>query len=282
MIIASPNPPVRRRPVALSIAGSDSGGGAGIQADLRAFGYFRVHGTTVITAVTAQNPGAVSGVQAVSTEMVLAQLDAVLSAFSVGGIKTGMLFSAETIAAVAGRLAKEPRLPLVIDPVMVATSGSRLLCDDACGTLLEKLFPLSMVVTPNLPEAEILLGRRLSGLEAAAEAARELALRCGATVIIKGGHRDGARMIDAVSDGRQTWRLSAPRLAAPSTHGTGCSLSAAIAAQLALGQPPLAAIVTARCYVQSSLAVCVQVGDATWSMAAPDSRDNPGIVCEPW
>ena len=283
MTIASSSlPPAPRRPVALSIAGSDSGGGAGIQADLRAFGHFQVHGTTVITAVTAQNPGAVSQVQGISPEMVLAQLDAVFSAFSVGAIKTGMLFNAEIVAAVAGRLGNRSRLPLVVDPVMVATSGARLLRDDAGEALLEKLLPLATIITPNLPEAEILLGRGLAGLEEAAVAAHELACRYQATVIVKGGHREGEMMIDAVSDGRQAWRISAPRLAVPSTHGTGCSLSAAMAAQLALGQTPLAAILAARGYVQSSLAACVQVGDATWSMAAPDSRDNPGIVCEPW
>ncbi len=269
------------RPVALSIAGSDSGAGAGIQADLRAFGYFQVHGTTVITAVTAQNPGAVTGVQSISPELVLAQLEAVLSAFSVGAIKTGMLFSAEIIATVAARLAKGS-LPLVVDPVMVATSGARLLRDDACAVLRERLLPLATIITPNLPEAEFLLGRQVIGLEAAAEAARELAFDYEAMVIVKGGHRDGDRMVDAVSDGQRVWRLTAPRLAAPSTHGTGCSLSAAIAARLALGEPPLAAIVAARRYVQASLAAGVQVGKATWSMAAPTSGDNPGIVCEPW
>jgi hydroxymethylpyrimidine/phosphomethylpyrimidine kinase len=268
--------------VALSIAGSDSGGGAGIQADLRAFGYFQVHGTTVITAVTAQNPGAVTGVQAVSPELVLAQLDAVLSAFSVGGIKTGMLFSAEIIAVVANRLAAQPRLPLVVDPVMVATSGARLLRDDACAVLRERLLPLATIVTPNLPEAEFLLGWPVSSLAETVMAARELASQCGATVIIKGGHRDGNSMIDVVSDGQRSWRISAPRLAVPSTHGTGCSLSAAMAAQLALGQTPLEAIIAARRYVQSSLAACVQVGETTWSMAVPNSQDHPEIVCEPW
>lgn len=265
------------RPVALSIAGSDSGGGAGLQADWRAFQHFRVHGTTVVTAVTAQNPRQVLAIQAVSPEVVRAQLEAVLGAFSVRAVKTGMLFDAAIIAVVAEVLASR-HLPLVVDPVMVATSGARLLRDDAVAALSTRLLPLATVITPNLPEAELLLGRRLPDRAAAAGAARELARRHGGQVLLKGGHRTEATACDFFSDGDRLWTLSAPWLAARSTHGTGCSLSAALAAQLALGRAPLEAARNARAYVHASLKSCVQVGGDTWSMAAPEMLSCDEII----
>ncbi len=260
---------ISSKTVALTIAGSDSGGGAGIQADLRAFGVFGVFGTSVVTAVTAQNPGGVRGVHAVDPANVRAQLDAVLDAFQVGGVKTGMLFSAEIIRAVAeGLRARNRRFPLVVDPVMVATSGSRLLRDDAAEALCRELLPLAAVITPNLPEAEVLCGREVRTPQTVADAARELAARFGAAVLIKGGHSAEAPGTDLFCDrdGR-LWRLRTPDIAAPaSAHGTGCSLSAAAAACLTKGMEPLEALRHAKAYVYGALRNGVRVGPDSFAM----------------
>ena len=273
------------KPVALTIAGSDSGGGAGIQADLRAFGYFGVFGTSVITAVTAQNPGGVRGVHAVDPAHVRLQMDAVLEAFQVGGIKTGMLFSAEIIRAVAAGLrahaAAGRRIPVVVDPVMVATSGSRLLREDAAETLCRELLPLAAVITPNLPEAEMLCGRALRTPLAAAAAARELAERFGTAVLLKGGHSRETPGTDLFCDGSSLWRLRSPDLANPaSAHGTGCSLSAAAAACLAQGMAPLEALRQAKAYVYGALQSGIRVGPETFAMWSPERLPLADIQVE--
>lgn len=260
------------RPVALTIAGSDSGGGAGIQADLRAFATLGVFGTSVLTAVTAQNPRAVTDVQAVALRSVRRQLAAVLEAFAVGAAKTGMLFSPGLIRTVVAGLRCAPRLPLVVDPVMVASSGARLLREDAIRTLREELLPRATLITPNLPEAEILVARSLRSPQAVQAAARELAAATGAGVLIKGGHDTASPAVDVFCDGARLWVLRAPPVQDPPTgHGTGCALSAAIAAGLACGCAPLEAIRRAKAYVLGLLRHPVTVGSeqvfALWPAA---------------
>jgi hydroxymethylpyrimidine/phosphomethylpyrimidine kinase len=270
------------RPVALTLAGSDSGGGAGIQADLRTFNAFGVHGVCVIAAITAQNPRGVTGVGAVAPRLVRQQLAAVLDAFTVGAAKTGMLFNAAIIRAVAAALAARPELPLVVDPVMVATSGARLLRDDAVAVLVARLLPRAVLVTPNLPEAELLAGRPLRSSQARRAAVRELAARFGGHVLLKGGHdpRDPATDLLAAPDGT-LWRLTAPAVRHPlSTHGTGCTLSAAIAAGLARQAPLLEAVRAAKAYVAAAITAGVRVGPDTFTMGVPGAFDPAAVTID--
>jgi len=262
----------------LTIAGSDSGGGAGIQADLAAIAWFGGFGTTAITAVTAQNPSAVTGVYPIPPEGVAAQIAAVFSAFSVGAVKTGMLFSSPLIETVAAAVAVHRPRWLVVDPVMVATSGARLLRDDAVEALRERLLPRASLITPNLPEAEVLVGRRLAGVAEARQAALELASRDGAWVLVKGGHGQGDVAIDVLAHGAQCWEYRAPRVGAATTHGTGCSLSAAIAVCLAQGDTPLVAVRRAKAYVLARLRNCIQVGPEAWAMAPPEALPDTEVV----
>jgi hydroxymethylpyrimidine/phosphomethylpyrimidine kinase len=245
--------PVGRRPRALTIAGSDSGGGAGIQADLKTFAALGVYGASAITAVTAQNTVEVRAIHEVPTEVVAAQIDAVLDDIGADAAKTGMLSSAAIIEVVADRLRAHGPLPLVVDPVMVAKSGDRLLREDAVNALREMLLPLAVVVTPNAPEASVLAGLEVDDATSAREAARrirDLGPRC---VIVKGGHLEGDRADDIVFDGSEFHVLSAPRLATAHTHGTGCTFSAAIAAGLAQGLDPLAAAQAAKAYLHGAI-----------------------------
>jgi hydroxymethylpyrimidine/phosphomethylpyrimidine kinase len=258
------------RPTVLTIAGSDSGGGAGIQADLAAIAWFGGFGTTAITAVTAQHPHAVTGVYPLAPDSVVAQMEAVFSAFAVAAAKTGMLFSPSLIEAVAEGLARHRPRWLVVDPVMVATSGARLLREDAVEALRGRLLPLASLVTPNLPEAEVLLGCPVGTPTEAAAAAVELSRRYGVWVLVKGGHGRGEESVDALAGAGRSWLYRAPRVAAPTTHGTGCSLSAAIAACLARGEAPPEAVRQAKAYVLGRLRRCVQVGPGTWGMVAPE------------
>jgi hydroxymethylpyrimidine/phosphomethylpyrimidine kinase len=220
---------------ALTIAGSDSGGGAGIQADLKTFSALGVYGASVITAVTAQNTREVTAVEEVSLALVRAQLDAVLADLDIAAIKVGMLFSPGIVAAVAARL-RDVRAPVVLDPVMVAKSGDPLLQPAAVAALVRDLLPLAALLTPNLPEAARLLGEPVAGSveEMAAQGGRLRALGPRA-VLMKGGHRPGAILTDVLVTDAGALRLEAPRIATPNTHGTGCSLSSAIAAGLANG-----------------------------------------------
>lgn len=241
--------------IALTVAGSDSGGGAGIQADLKTFSALGVYGASVITAITAQNTRAVTAVHAVPVGVVTAQLEAVFADLAVAAVKIGMLGDAALIAGVAQGLC-ERRLPVVLDPVMVAKSGDALLPEDAVTALRELLLPLSTVLTPNLPEAARLLGvdQAASEEEMAAQGRALLALGPQA-VLMKGGHGQGARCVDLliVRNG-ETLRLEAPRRATRNTHGTGCTLSAAIAAGLARRQSLETAVRAAHAYLQGAIA----------------------------
>ena len=249
----------------LTIAGSDSGGNAGVQADLRAFHAYGLHGCTVFAALTAQNPFGVSAIHAVPPDFVAAQLDAVLGVYSIRALKTGMLADPESVEIVADRLAAHPEIAKVIDPVMIATSGARLISDDAMEVVKAKLLPLATLITPNLPEAEALSGLRGEGRAANVELARELGRRLygefGCAVLVKGGHGVGSAAVDVLYDGRGYEEFSAPWIANPvSTHGTGCSLAAALAAELALGRGVSAAVKGAKGYVHMAIANSYHVG----------------------
>ena len=242
------------RPVALTIAGSDSGGGAGIQADLRTFAAHGVHGLCAITAVTAQNTRAVTAIEPVRPRIVQAQLDAVFGDFDVRAVKIGMLATPAIVRAVAGALAKRPRLPVVLDPVLVATTGGRLSTTDLAPVLRRHLLNGVDLVTPNVPEAESLLGRRLRSADDLPEAALALLGFGARAVLLKGGHLKGRRVRDllALADGTLRWFEHA-RIDAQG-HGTGCTLSAAIAANLALGEAMEEAVRRAIGYVHRAMA----------------------------
>jgi hydroxymethylpyrimidine/phosphomethylpyrimidine kinase len=245
--------------VVLTIAGSDSGGGAGLQADLRTFAAHGLHGASAVTAVTAQNSVAVVDYVALDPRMVVAQIEAVGSDMPVAAVKTGMLATAEIVRAVADAAARL-RLPhLVVDPVMVAKSGDRLLDPAAEAAYRERLFPLAEVVTPNLPEAEALLGRPVRTLPDMREAARALRALGPRVVVVKGGHLEGDA-VDVVWDGERLEEIGAARIRTPHTHGTGCTYSAAIAARLALGDPPVEAVRAAKAYLTEAIRGAYAVG----------------------
>jgi hydroxymethylpyrimidine/phosphomethylpyrimidine kinase len=241
-------------PIALTIAGSDSGGGAGMQADLKTFAALGVHGTSAITCVTAQNPKRVTGIQPIRADMVRRQIEAVFDELPPAAVKTGMLYSTAIIRVVAEFFERGKRPPLVVDPVMVATSGAVLLKPSAIRILKERLLPLAALVTPNLPEAEILVGRNLHTLEELQQAAREIHARFGCPVLAKGGHLpDSPAAVDVFYDGRKSCLLTAPFVRGVSTHGTGCTYSAAIAALLALGHPLPRAVKLAKHHVTRAI-----------------------------
>jgi hydroxymethylpyrimidine/phosphomethylpyrimidine kinase len=242
----------------LTIAGSDSGGGAGIQADLKTFAAHRVHGLSAIAALTAQNTRAVTAVHLPPERFLRQQLDALFDDFAVGAVKIGMLASAGIIAEVADALQGQAALPVVLDPVMIASSGAALLQPDALRALRERLLPLATVLTPNLPEAEALLGRPLASRDEIDQAARELC-RAGGHVLLKGGHLPGDRLFDVYCGGHALERIEHPRLPLEG-HGTGCTLAAAIAAQLARGASPRDACVRACEYVHGALRHAIRPG----------------------
>jgi hydroxymethylpyrimidine/phosphomethylpyrimidine kinase len=249
---AAPRPV--RMPIALTIAGSDSSGGAGIQADLKTFSAFGVYGASVITALTAQNTRGVQGIEPVPARFVAAQLDSVLSDLDVRAIKTGMLADAEIVETAARKLRAVPRLALVVDPVMVATSGDALLRPDAIGALKSALAPLASIITPNLEEAAVLLGTGRAETEAQMreQAHALLALGCRA-VLVKGGHGTGAQAVDVLADAAGCETFASPRIDTPHTHGTGCTLSAGIVALLAQGVALADAVRRAKAFVRQGL-----------------------------
>ena len=241
-------------PIALTIAGSDSSGGAGIQADLKTFAALGVYGASVITALTAQNTQGVSGIHQVPAEFVTAQIDAVFSDLAIGAVKIGMVAQRATISAIAAGLARWSPNHLVLDPVMVATSGDRLLAAEAVDALRTELIPRASLITPNLPEAAALLDEPVASSEAAIEnqGRRLLSMGCRA-VLIKGGHGQGDESIDYLVDARRTVALAAPRIATANTHGTGCSLSSAIAAGLATGEDLETAVRNAKRWISAAI-----------------------------
>ncbi|MDQ6669388.1 MAG: bifunctional hydroxymethylpyrimidine kinase/phosphomethylpyrimidine kinase [Chloroflexota bacterium] len=241
-----------RRPRAMTIAGSDSGGGAGIQADLKTFQALGVYGTSAISAITAQNTLGVRAVHEVPTRLIADQIDAVAEDIGVDAAKTGMLSSADIIATVADRIRHWRIERLVVDPVMVAKSGDRLLREDAVQALVRELLPLALVLTPNLPEAEVLVGRPLASEEDIRRAARDIVGMGARSVVMKGGHREGDA-VDVLFDGHDFHTFISERIDTPNTHGTGCTFSAAIVAGLAEGQNVVEAVGMAKRYVTEAI-----------------------------
>ena len=248
-------------PVALTIAGSDSSGGAGIQADLKTFAALGVYGASVITALTAQNTSGVSGIHVVPADFVTAQIDAVFSDLGVRAVKIGMVAQLATIDAIVAGLTRWSPKHIVLDPVMVATSGDRLLATEAVEALRTKLIPLASLITPNLPEAAALLDEPLALSESAIEGQgkRLLAMGCRA-VLIKGGHGQGPESIDYLIGDNGIIALAAPRIATKNTHGTGCSLSSAIAAGLVKGEDVETAVRHAKAWVSAAIAAADRLG----------------------
>jgi hydroxymethylpyrimidine/phosphomethylpyrimidine kinase len=242
-------------PIAVTIAGSDSSGGAGIQADLKTFGALGVYGASVITALTAQNTNGVSAIHDVPADFVVAQIDAVFSDLDIKAVKIGMLSQAAAIAAVAAGLEKYKAANIVLDPVMVATSGDRLLAQDAVMALRRKLIPMALVVTPNLHEAAALTGQPMARDESEMETQGRQILALGPRfVLIKGGHGTGAESVDLLIGDGKAVRLAAKRIDTTNTHGTGCTLSSAIAAGLAKGDDLVTAAQDAKVYVTAAIA----------------------------
>lgn len=260
------NSPVANPPVALTVAGSDSGGAAGIQADLKTFSALGVFGTSAVTALTAQNTVGVRGVHAVPAPFVVAQIEAVLDDLPVAAVKTGMLATAEIVRAVA-KLAGAGRLPrMVVDPVMVASSGDRLLEPEAERLYIEELLPYASVLTPNLREAEVLLGRLLETLADQRDAAAELAALGPSTVVVKGGHPVSdtpGEAVDVVWHDGAVRELRMPRVDTANNHGSGCSFASAVAALLAKGQPVERAVAEAKEFIWRAVS-----GGAHWSLGA--------------
>ncbi|KPQ35591.1 MAG: hydroxymethylpyrimidine/phosphomethylpyrimidine kinase ThiD [Phormidesmis priestleyi Ana] len=248
-------------PVALTIAGSDSGGGAGIQADLRTFSFHRVHGTSALTCVTAQNTLGVTRVDALSPEAVIAQIEAVTSDIGVQAAKTGMLLNRPIIEAIAQHLQAHPIPQLVVDPVMVSRTGDKLIADEAIAALRHRLLPLATVLTPNRYEAQMLADMDIATLEDMRCAAKKIYALGPQVVIVKGGGFTGElRGVDVWYDGDRLEVMTTERVDTPNTHGTGCTLSSAIAANLAQGLDPLAAAIAAKNYVTNALKHSLSIG----------------------
>jgi hydroxymethylpyrimidine/phosphomethylpyrimidine kinase len=241
--------------IALTIAGSDSSGGAGIQADLKTFAALGVYGASAITALTAQNTTGVTGIHDVPPDFIVAQIDAVFEDLDVGAVKIGMLSQSAAIVAIARALDRDKAKNIVLDPVMIAASGARLLADDAIVTLKKELIPRALLITPNLPEAAALTGAPEAKSEAEMAAQAKQLLGAGArNVLIKGGHGEGPESVDLLIGPDLDVRLAAPRHASRNTHGTGCTLSSAVAAGLARGLGLAAAVRAAKDYVTAGIA----------------------------
>lgn len=260
----------RKQTAVLTIAGSDCGGNAGVQADIRAFHVFGLHACTVFAALTAQNPFGVRSIRVPEPGFIEDQIDAVMEEYDIGALKTGMLPTAAVIRAVGGRLLKRPEIKKVVDPVMVATSGAKLLEDSAINAMIGILLPMACLITPNLPEAGVILGREIKTRDEMAAAAGELHRRFGCAALVKGGHSILNVAEDVLFDGeRFTW-YSTPAVEHPlSTHGTGCSLSAAITASLAVGRPLREAVAEGKAYVYESIRTGVYVGRRATVLGTP-------------
>ncbi|MBU0678104.1 MAG: bifunctional hydroxymethylpyrimidine kinase/phosphomethylpyrimidine kinase [Verrucomicrobia bacterium] len=263
------------RPVVLTIAGSDSGGGAGIQADLKTFSALGVFGTSAITCVTAQNPDEVTAIVALEPEMVVKQIHTVCEGFPVRVAKTGMLYSAGIIKAVAAEDIVEGIAILVVDPVMVSTSGTRLLKEDAIEALCNDLLPKARVVTPNIQEAEILWGHAISSVEELKAAAREIGGKYDIACVVKGGHLDGDEVVDVLFDEGEEYVFTGARVKGAHTHGAGCTFASALAAFLAHRMLMSEAVARAKEYVAGAIEHAHQAGrhhplDFFWNLRSLD------------
>lgn len=252
-------------PAAMTIAGSDSSGGAGIQADLKAFRFFEVYGTSALTAVTAQNPDSVESIYPLPRQTVTEQIETVTDKISLRAAKTGMLFNREIIEAVTEKVQTwQKNNKLVVDPVMVAGSGARLLQEKAVESLRSGLLPLAAIITPNIPEAEILAESSITDKATAVTAAKKIAESLDCAVVLKGGHRIMEPMLDLLLVEDNAYWLSSPQLHPPNSHGTGCAMSAAIAACLALDMDIVESVIKAKAYVYEILGNCCRLGKETW------------------
>ncbi|MBI2222774.1 MAG: bifunctional hydroxymethylpyrimidine kinase/phosphomethylpyrimidine kinase [Acidobacteria bacterium] len=252
---------------ALTIAGSDSGGGAGIQADLKTFAAHGVYGTCAITAVTAQNTMGVTAIHTVPADIVVAQIEAVASDIGTDAVKTGMLATAAIVEAVAAAIADLDLPRVVVDPVMIAKGGAHLLDDEAIEAMKAELLPRAMVITPNAAEAAVLLGDEVRTLAQARAAARRLKALGPGAVIVKGGHIEGPYAVDILVDGRDLVELQSPRISTTSTHGTGCTFASAITANLALGHSLREAAQRAKDYVLEAIRHAPQIGSGHGPLA---------------
>jgi hydroxymethylpyrimidine/phosphomethylpyrimidine kinase len=265
----------------LTIAGSDSGGGAGIQADLKTFAALGVYGTSAITAVTAQNTVGVDAVAMIETSIVTAQIEAVAGDITIHATKTGMLGTSAIVEAVAAAIAELDLPNVVVDPVMIAKSGDRLVDDEGVRSMQLELLPRARVVTPNIPEAEVLSGGRITSLADAAEAARRIHDMGPTAVIVKGGHAAGDEIVDLLFDGRRCHELRTARIQTRNTHGTGCTFASAMAAYLALGRPVLEAATEAQAYVVGAIRHGLSIGrghgplDHFWRTRSSRSAPDP-------
>jgi hydroxymethylpyrimidine/phosphomethylpyrimidine kinase len=248
-------------PIALTIAGSDSGGGAGIQADLKTFAALGVYGTSAITAITAQNTIGVTAVQALAADLVTAQIEAVAGDMKLDVVKTGMLATSAIVEAVAAAISALELPSVVVDPVMIAKSGDRLFDAEALAALRSELLPRARVVTPNVPEAEVLADMRIATLDDAREAARRIHKLGAAAVVVKGGHLPGDEAIDLLFDGRTFTEYRAPRIDTRNTHGTGCTFASAIAAHFAHGRALPDAVRMAKGYVTGAIEHGLAIGN---------------------
>ncbi len=246
-------------PKAMTIAGSDSGGGAGIQADLKTFSALGVYGSSTLTAITAQNTVGVTRVHEIPIDIIVAQIDAVLSDIGADAVKTGMLASSAIVEAVAEEMERRQVSRLVVDPVMVAKSGDRLLREDAVEALRTRLVPLAAVVTPNIPEAEALTGLKIETDEDVRRAAEAIVQLGARAVVVKGGHREGPA-VDVFYDGARFQEFSAPRIDTVNTHGTGCTFASAVAAGLAKGLEVVESVELAKDYVTEAIRRSFPVG----------------------
>lgn len=245
---------------ALSIAGSDSGGGAGIQADLKTFSALGVYGTTVITCLTAQNPDTVTSVSSIPPSFIKAQLDAIFNYFPIKAVKTGMLYSRSIIEVVADYLQRKDKVHLIVDPVMIATSGAVLLKPSAIKTMSTRLFPLATAITPNVPEAEFLLNKTIKTTQQARDSALTLSEKYGCACVVKGGHISGKTIIDIMACSGKLYECKSERIYGVDTHGTGCAFSAAMASRLATGKDVVTSFKDAHKFIRNALLSSVMAG----------------------
>jgi len=247
-------------PIALTIAGSDCSAGAGLQADLKSFQHFRTFGLTATTCVVAETPAEVRSIHPVPIPLIRDQIEILLQSYPVAAIKTGMLYSAEIIELVAGLLAEHPEIPLVVDPVMVASTGDALAARDTQEAYKKHLFPQAALLTPNLDEAETFSGERITDESSQFQAARSLQEAFGTPILLKGGHLAGPDCLDLLWDGQSRTDFRSPRIDTPASHGTGCTLSAAITAGLAHGRSITQASSAAKCFLNQSLSQSLRLG----------------------
>lgn len=247
-------------PRALTIAGSDSGGGAGIQADLKTFQELGVFGMSALTAITAQNTQTVTGIYELSEEAVARQIDAVAEDIGIDAVKTGMIASTSIMEVIADKIRQHRLSPLVIDPVMISKSGAALLDKPARQALKQTLLPLATLITPNLHEAEVIVNRSLSTSQERMDAAKQILDMGASAVVIKGGHTEDEEAVDLFYDGEEFHTFSAPRYHTPHTHGTGCTFSAALAASLAKGESMYKAVETAKQFITKAISHSLNIG----------------------